>query len=292
MPEAPIPSRSAVVTGGASGIGRATVIRLLHNGWGVVAADMNDERLADVADHARREFSAGRLVTAVTDVRRESDVEAAVMAAVDSFGACTAIVNNAGVGGAFGPITEVEAEDWDYTFEVLVRGVFFGIKHAARAMQRQGTGGSIVNLASAAAFSGSGGPSAYSAAKAAVLNLTRAAAVELAVDRIRVNSVSPGAIVTPLLTGGADAPVAERPPAAQPWPDWGRPDDIAAVIAFLLGDDARFVTGGSLLADGGLVAAGPGPDFSGQQGTDPRHRGLVGVNRGSTGERSQVRRSL
>src|SRR5690606_16388295 len=118
--------------------------------------------------------------------------------AVDSFGRLDVIFNNAGVGGAIGPIWELEEAEWDYTFAVLVKGVFFGIKHAARVFRRQGEGGNIINTASVAGLSGGAGPLAYSSAKAAVVNLTRAAAVQLAPDRVRVNAICPGFILTGL----------------------------------------------------------------------------------------------
>jgi NAD(P)-dependent dehydrogenase (short-subunit alcohol dehydrogenase family) len=196
------------------------------------------------------------------------------------------VVNNAGIGGAFGPITDLEVADWDATFAVLVRGVFLGIKHGARVMKAQG-GGAIVNTGSIAGISGGSGPQAYSAAKAAVLNLTRAAALELAPHRIRVNSVSPGVIRTPLAeSGGKDVRAAMQD--IQPWPDPGEPDHIARVMAFLAGDDAAFVTGENIVVDGGLLAGGARLDD--RIGGNPALRGLAGINRGSTGERHTVRR--
>ncbi|MQA17157.1 MAG: glucose 1-dehydrogenase [Pseudonocardiaceae bacterium] len=278
---------AALITGGASGIGRATVQRFLRDGWSVAVADLNATageqlmtELADVADGDRTRFVA-------TDVCREDDVQRAVATAVESFGALDCVVNNAGVGGAFGKLTEIEVEDWDYTFEVLVRSVFLGIKHGARAMQQQGAGGSIVNTASIGGFSGGAGPQAYSAAKAAVINLGRVAAAELAVDHIRVNTVCPGVIATPLLgPAGDDArAVLQR---AQPWPERGQPEDVAEVIAFLAGDAARFVTGEEVTVDGGVRAAGP--RLQEAYGGDPGARGLVGVNRGSTGQAPVVRK--
>jgi NAD(P)-dependent dehydrogenase (short-subunit alcohol dehydrogenase family) len=138
---------------------------------------------------------------------------------------------------------------------VLVRSVFLGTKYAARAMIRQG-GGSIINTASVAGLTGGSGPQAYSAAKAAVVNLTMTTAEELAPHHIRVNAICPGFIFTPLATAGdvarAEAMVAEL----QPWPEHGQPDDIAATALWLASDDARFVTGEALRVDGGLMAAG------------------------------------
>lgn len=274
---------AAIVTGAGSGIGRATVLRLVADGWPVVAADMNDTALARLRSELVHDEP---MITVHVDVTSEADVEAAVQLACDRFGACRAMVNNAGVGGAFGSLLDISAEDWDYTFDVLARGVFFGIKHAAGAMRGNSDGGSIVNLGSVAAFSGYGGPAAYSAAKASVVALTQAAAVEFADDRIRVNAVCPGVVRTPLLGAPEDA----QPPAAQPWRTWGSPDDIADVIRFLISEESRFITGQSILVDGGLSAAGPGREFARAMGHDVRHRGLAGVNRGNTGLGHDVRR--
>ncbi|MDQ4116833.1 MAG: SDR family oxidoreductase, partial [Actinomycetota bacterium] len=177
--------RAALVTGGASGIGRATVGLLRERGWSVLLADLNAATGGAAADELGASF-------AVADVSSEDDVAGAVARCVDEFGRIDAVVNNAGVGGAFGRLTEIDVDEWDWTFAVLVRSVFLGIKHGARAMRLAGSGGAIVNTASVAAKSGGAGPQAYSAAKAAVLNLTRSAAEELAADRIRVNAVCPG----------------------------------------------------------------------------------------------------
>jgi NAD(P)-dependent dehydrogenase (short-subunit alcohol dehydrogenase family) len=176
-------------------------------------------------------------------------------------------------------------EDWDYSFAVLVRSVFLGIKHAARLMQVQERPGSIVNTASIAGLGGGAGPQAYSAAKAAVLNLTKTTAVELAPHRIRVNAVNPGAVKTPIVAG---APIETLPGAAQPWPDLGQPEQIASVIHFLAGDEAGFITGESITVDGGTIAAGPRL----RSLTDAGSKGLVGVNRGTTGQQAVVRRRV
>lgn len=276
---------AALVTGGASGIGRATVARLLADGWRVVLADLNIES----GRRAAAELGGSELPDMVTfvraDVSEEADVAGAVAACVEGFGRIDAVVNNAGVGGAFGALTDIDVQDWDYTFAVLVRSVFLGIKHGALAMKERG--GSIVNTASVAAFSGGAGPQAYSAAKAAVLNLGRVAAAELGADRIRVNTVCPGLIVTPLVGPDLDAARAVMD-EAQPWPDLGRPEDVAEVIAFLAGDASRFVTGEEITVDGGLLAAGP--RIHAAYGGEPRTRGLVGVNRGTTGQAPLIRR--
>ncbi|MFD2472079.1 SDR family NAD(P)-dependent oxidoreductase [Amycolatopsis silviterrae] len=273
----------AIVTGGGSGIGRATVLHLAAEGYRVVVADLNSRAAQETAE------SAGGLAVPA-DVSREPDVAAVVAAAIDRFGQVDVLVNNAGLGGAFGPVTEIEVEDWDFTFAVLTRGTFLGIKHAARVMT---AGASIVNIGSAAAYSGATlASTAYCAAKAAVLNLTMSAAVELAPQRIRVNAVCPGLVRTPLLESARGDALAAASPPGQPWPRWGRPEDIARAVGYLAGSAAEFVTGQTLVVDGGLTAAGPGPDFPAAFGLDPRAQGLVGVNRGTTGQRSQVRRRM
>ena len=161
-------NRVAVVTGGASGMGRATVLRFLAEGAKVVIADFNSATGEDTVAEAARAGYADAVAFIRTDVAKEADIEAMLRRATDAFGGLDIVFNNAGVGGAIGPLTETSVEDWDYTFDVLAKGVFLGIKHAARIMRAQGRGGSIINTASIAGLSGDAGPMVYSAAKAAV----------------------------------------------------------------------------------------------------------------------------
>jgi NAD(P)-dependent dehydrogenase (short-subunit alcohol dehydrogenase family) len=283
-------NRVAVVTGGASGMGKATVLRFLAEGASVVIADFN---ATTGADTVREAFAAGhgeQVRFIKTDVAEEADVDAAVACAVETFGGIDVMFNNAGVGGAIGPLTETSVSDWDYTFAVLTRGVFLGIKHAARAMRAQGRGGSIINTASIAGLSGDAGPLAYSAAKAAVINLSKGAAVELAQDHIRVNAICPGFIATPLAAlGGSVTELSAQFATAQPWPEAGNGDHIAGVALFLASDDARFVTGESILVDGGLTASGPelSRKFPRTAGRQSRY---AGITRGSTGEPPALRK--
>ena len=212
--------RTVIVTGGASGIGRATVRRFLDEGANVVAGDLNEANgLAMLeawhADADRLRFLAG-------NVALENDIVALVSLATSTFGTLDVMFNNAGIGGAFGPITEVDVDAWDRTFEVLVRGVFLGTKHAARVMIPQG-GGVIINTASVAGLAGGSGHTGYSAAKTAVVSITRSTAEELAPHRIRVNAVCPGVIFTPLAVGRDEEALGRIVSDLQPWPDRGEP---------------------------------------------------------------------
>lgn len=273
----------AVVTGGASGMGQATVLRFLKEGARVVVADFNAQSGANTLALVADEGHADQVRFIRTDVTQEPDVEAMIAHAISEFGRLDIVFNNAGVGGAVGPIWDIDVDEWDYTFDVLTKGVFLGIKHAARAMKRQGEGGAIVNTASIAGLSGGGGPLAYSAAKAAVVNLTRAAALQLAPDRIRVNAICPGGIVTPLIDRGNPEALAPLMDKLQPWPHHGRGEDIAGAALFLASDDASFITGEALVVDGGLTAAGP--EIWRRFGRAPEwEAGRSGVNRGNTGE--------
>ncbi|MBX3708054.1 MAG: SDR family oxidoreductase [Pseudomonadales bacterium] len=282
--------RTAVVTGGASGMGRATVLRFLDEGANVVVADFNATTGAATVAEATARGHAERVRFIRTDVAQEADVESMLRCAVDAFGGLDVVFNNAGVGGAIGPLTETTVADWDYTFGVLVRGVFLGIKHAARIMRAQGRGGSIINTASIAGLSGDAGPLAYSSAKAAVVNMTMGAAVELAADRIRVNAICPGFIATPLAAAGGSMDELEaRFRVAQPWPEHGSGEHIAGVALFLASDDARFVTGEKIVVDGGLTAAGPELSRKFPK-TSGRHSRYAGITRGTTGEPPELRR--
>ena len=260
--------RVAVITGGASGIGAATTRLFVENGARVVVADLQ----SDLGNALASEL-APNVIFQRTDVSNEQDVRAAVSRAEAAFGRLDCMFNNAGFGGALGTITETPVEDWDITFHVLVRGVFLGMKHAVPHM-RAGGGGSIVSTASVAGLRGGAGPHAYSAAKAAVINLTRSVALEVAKDNIRVNCICPGGIHTPLIGRrfpGSDEQLAQLLAAVQPLPREGTPDDIAAMALYLASDEARFVTGAAMVVDGGFTAGGsmigpPAPmprDFAG-----------------------------
>jgi NAD(P)-dependent dehydrogenase (short-subunit alcohol dehydrogenase family) len=280
--------RVAVVTGGASGMGRGTVERFLDEGASVVVADLNAERGEELLAGRRALGDADRLRFTRADVADEGDVAALVSLAVEAFGGLDVMFNNAGIGGAFGPITEVEVEAWDETFAIDARSVFLGIKHAARVMIGAGHGGSIINTASIAGLTSGAGPQAYSAAKAAVASISQSAALELAPHRIRVNAICPGVIYTPLMHLGDEAAADEWVSRLQPWPDRGEPRHIAGAALGLASDDSEFVTGQNIVVDGGLLAAGPRVVDEAHMMKDLHQ--IVGFAYGTTGRRPRVRR--
>ncbi|MFX1604088.1 MAG: SDR family NAD(P)-dependent oxidoreductase, partial [Promethearchaeota archaeon] len=197
------------------------------------------------------------------DVSMEDDVKSMIHYAVDAYGRLDCVVNNAGVGGVKGEIESIAVEDFDRSMAVLLRGVFLGMKHAAPVMKRQG-GGNIINIASIAGLRGISQNHPYSAAKAAVIQLTRTVAMELAQYQIRVNSICPGSIVTSIFGVTAGLTSAESVKTykdlsrlferAQPIPRAGQSEDVANAALWLASDDSSFVTGHALVVDGGVSA--------------------------------------
>jgi NAD(P)-dependent dehydrogenase (short-subunit alcohol dehydrogenase family) len=249
--------KAALITGGASGIGEATVRLFAAEGARVVIADVQDERGRRLAGEL-----GGTAVYQHCDVGREADVQAAVGQAVERFGRLDCIFNNAGYAGIGGPIEDTPVEKFDETMGVLLRGVFLGMKHAAPVMKRQGTG-SIISTASVAGLRTGYGPHVYSTAKAAVIHLTRSVAMELGEHGVRVNCICPGGIATPIFgkAFGMDADAADQAVTVmksaltqfQPIRRSGLPDDIAQAALWLASDDSTFVNGHALVVDGGLT---------------------------------------
>jgi NAD(P)-dependent dehydrogenase (short-subunit alcohol dehydrogenase family) len=250
----------AVITGGASGIGEGTVRRFVEEGARVIIADLQADRgqalAADLGDATR--FCR-------TDVTVEADVEGAVQTAVAEFGRLDCMFNNAGIVGAVGPIAETPVEAWDQTMAILLRGVFLGMKHAAAAMIGQGSG-SIISTSSTAGILGGLGPHTYTAAKHGVIGLTKSVANELGQYGIRVNAISPGGTVTPLTAtvitrDPADMGTTEQHIAAgSPLGFATLPLDIANAAVYLASDEARSVSGHTLVVDAGHTTAGRTPN--------------------------------
>lgn len=255
MSSGQLAGKVAVVTGAGSGIGRGIALGFCAEDASVVAVDINSKGLEETRKLAAAEGLADQLHLVTGDVTVEADVARAVATAADRFGRIDIMVNNAGGSGALKPMLDIALEDFEKTFALLVRSVFLGIKHAGSALRMQGSGGVILSTASIAARLGGCSPSLYAAAKAAVVQLSAMAAVELADARIRVNTVSPGAIMIPGFTSSGVTP--ERLAEMQPWPEAGQPADVAAAMIFLASDRCRFATGSDFVVDGGLVAQGP-----------------------------------
>jgi len=248
--------KRAVVTGGASGIGRATALRLVREGAEVLIGDIDEMQGREIA-----ETSNGRIRFQHCNVCEASEIEA-LMATADAGGGIDVLFNNAGAGGARAKIDEITPDEWDFTQSLLLRSVALGIRYAAPMMAARG-GGAIVNTASIAALQTGAAPTAYSVAKAGVLHLTHLAAADLARHNIRVNAVCPGFITTNIFTSAMDidgsardqanAAIAGIAAAAQPVQRAGSADDIAAAVAYLASDDAAFVTGTHITVDGGMT---------------------------------------
>ena len=262
-----------VVTGGASGIGEATVRGIVAEGGRVVIADLQAERgqalVSELGDAAT--FHP-------TDVTREDDIVAAIALAQERFGPLTGMVNNAGVVGAIGSIMDTSAEAFDHTMAILSRAVFLGIKHAARAMQPQGKG-AIVSLASTAGVVGGLGPHVYTMAKHGVVGLTKSAACELARLGIRVNAVAPGGTVTPMTNALGDnnpESTAKMIAESSPLGFACMPEDIARGILFLLCDDSRYMTGHTMVIDAGQTTGAEPPPFFSQDADLLLHAGQRG----------------
>jgi NAD(P)-dependent dehydrogenase (short-subunit alcohol dehydrogenase family) len=247
-------ARVALVTGAASGIGRATALALARDGLAVMIADVQDASDSLAAVHA----AGGRAAAIRADVRH--DAAAMVAAAVQAFGRLDVLVNNAGV---FYPIDVLTAafEDWRRAVDIMYFGAFHCAQAAARAMVAQGQGGRIINISSVNAFLGAPLSSHYNSAKGAIDQLTRCLAVELAPHHILVNGVAPGFVETPMaLVNGVNEHETEefrafyvarrRIPLARP----AEPDEIADVVAFLAGPGCRYITGHTIVVDGGLSA--------------------------------------
>jgi len=250
-------NKIAVVTGAASGIGKAAVLKLASEGAHVFASDIDE-----AGGQALAAASNGKIDFIRCDVTKPAEIEALMNEAAARGGGIDIVFNNAGAGGERAPIDEISPEGWDRTMDLLLRSVAMGIRYASPHMKGR-KGASIVNTASVAALGAGYSPTAYAVAKAGVLHLTKVAATDLARYGIRVNAICPGFINTNIFTSSLDVPEANKDmakaiiaglsEAAQPVARGGQPDDIANAVAYLASEDSAFMTGTHLLVDGGLT---------------------------------------
>ena len=242
----------AVITGAASGMGAATARLFASEGARVLVTDMDSEKGQRVAAELGDSGDFFHV-----DVSREADVAGAIMHARSRWGRVDVMFNNAGFGGARGPIESISEADFDLTVDVLLKGVFFGMKHAAPVMKEQKSG-SIISTASVAGLQAGESPHLYTATKSAVIHLTKSVALELGQQGIRVNAICPGVVATPLAHGPLDEERQEkfrqRFGRHQPVGRVGEPEDIANAALYLASDDSTFVTGTAMVVDGGAQA--------------------------------------
>ena len=256
--------KTAIVTGGASGLGAATVERFIAEGCRVCICDIQDEtgqafaaKLGDMAFYVH------------CDVTDEEQVAAAVDAAVERFGHLDILFHSAGIVGAVGPIATTPGEEWRFSIDVLLNGTFYALKHAARVMTPRGKG-SIISMASTAGLMGGLGPHAYAAAKHGVVGLTKNVAAELCLHGVRVNAIAAAGMATPMVanvtTGDPDDIEGAKKALAEASPLRGRPglaEDVANAVLWLASDESGYTSGHTLTNDAGITigASAAGPEF-------------------------------
>ncbi len=244
--------KAALVTGGSSGIGRATAAAFAREGAKVAVADVNAAGGRETA--SMLEESGAEALFLQADVTKASEVEAMVDKVVGAWGKLDYAFNNAGVGGGAGSISTVTEADWDFVMDVNSKGVWLCMKYELRQMEKQG-GGAVVNTSSVFGLAGDAGGAAYTASKHAVMGLTKSGALEYAESGIRVNAVCPGFIRTPMTKGIQDDPESlRRMMARHPLARGAEPEEVAEAVIWLCSDAASFVTGHGLAVDGGFMA--------------------------------------
>jgi len=248
-----------LVTGGTSGIGRDTAVLFAKAGAKVVVAGRREKEGNETIELIRAAGGDGLFVK--TDVSKASEVEALVKKAVEKFGRLDVAFNNAGIEGVWTSIINESEEDWDRTFDINLKGVWLCLKYEIRQMRKQGGGGAIVNMASVAGLIGLAGAAAYCASKHGVIGLTKSVALETARTGIRINAVCPAVVETPMADRLYSAPqVNKYVLGLHPIGRFGKPMEIAEAVVWMCSDRASFMTGQSLVLDGGFLA---GPNFPG-----------------------------
>jgi NAD(P)-dependent dehydrogenase (short-subunit alcohol dehydrogenase family) len=246
----------AVITGAASGIGRATAVLFAREGAKLVLADVQEQGLQETL--AGVQAAGGEAVIKPVDVSVEQEVKGLIDLGLAAYGRIDILINNAGITGKMAVLEEQDGEDWKKVLEVNLLGAMYGVKHVSRHMQERGSG-AIVNTASVAGIRSGAGGNAYSASKAALINFTQTAACDLGGFNVRVNAVCPGLIETGMTkpvfdyarSAGKEAKLGSRCELRR----YGRPEEIAAAILFLASDEASFITGQALAVDGGNTAS-------------------------------------
>jgi NAD(P)-dependent dehydrogenase (short-subunit alcohol dehydrogenase family) len=255
---AELEGKVGLVTGGTSGIGRDAAILFAKAGAKVVVAGRREVEGKKTVELIRA--AGGDGLFAKADVSKASEVEMLVQKTVDKFGRLDVAFNNAGIEGIWLPITEQSEEDWDRTIDVNLKGVWLCLKYEIRQMRKQGGGGAIVNMASVAGLMGFAGAATYCASKHGVIGLTKSAALENARSGIRVNVVCPAVIETPMAERAYSQPEVNKfVLSLHPIGRFGRPEEIAEAVVWMCSDRASFMTGQSLVLDGGLLAGPNSP---------------------------------
>jgi NAD(P)-dependent dehydrogenase (short-subunit alcohol dehydrogenase family) len=244
-------NKVAIVTGGGSGIGKAIAILYASEGAKIMVSDV-DEKGGNEAV-AEIKSLGGEAIFVKGDTSKPADCQLVVEKAVQQFGGLHIAVNNAGIGGPISPLGEYPIEGWDKVISINLSGVFYGMRYQIPALLASG-GGSIVNVASILAKVGTKGSAAYVSAKHGVIGLTETAALEYAAQNIRINSIGPGYIMTPLLSKALDEPTLKYLTGLHPMGRLGTSDEVAQLALFLNSDKASFITGAYYNVDGGYLA--------------------------------------
>jgi NAD(P)-dependent dehydrogenase (short-subunit alcohol dehydrogenase family) len=247
-------NKVALITGGTTGIGRDTAILFARQGAKVVFSGRREAEGQETLEMVRA--AGGEVLFVKMDVSQAAEVQSLVEKTVAEFGRLDVAFNNAGIEGNWTPIVDQPEEDWDRTININLKGVWLSLKYEIKQMLKQGGGGAIVNMASVAGLMGSAGAATYGASKHGVIGLTKAAALEYATDGIRVNVVCPAVIMTPMgdRIFGEGKPMHDFGLSRHPIGRFGKPMEVAEGVLWMCSDRASFMTGQSLVLDGGFLA--------------------------------------